>query len=299
MKKIFRKEVLIGLIVLVALGVLFVGIDFLKGVNVFKAANYYYVSFTDVQGLAQSAPVTVNGFKVGLVREIAYEYDNPGHVRVELSLDRELKVPQGTKAVLATDLLGTASIALDMAKYDSYCNVGDKLEGVVPKGMMDNVSNELLPSLSGIFPKVDTLLTSINALVGSPEIAASVKRLDAITASLESTTRQLNALMATLPPITSDIKNITGNFASASTDLTEVTASLKEVPVDSITDNLNTLTANLRTLSAQLNDPNSTLGLLTHDPALYQNLNSTVASLDSLFVDIKKNPKRYISIKLL
>ena len=299
MKKIFRKEVLIGLIVLVALGVLFVGIDFLKGVNVFKAANYYYVSFTDVQGLAQSAPVTVNGFKVGLVREIAYEYDNPGHVRVELSLDRELKVPQGTKAVLATDLLGTASIALDMAKYDSYCNVGDKLEGVVPKGMLDNVSNELLPSLSGIFPKVDTLLTSINALVGSPEIAASVKRLDAITASLESTTRQLNALMATLPPITSDIKNITGNFASASTDLTEVTASLKEVPVDSITDNLNTLTANLRTLSAQLNDPNSTLGLLTHDPALYQNLNSTVASLASLFVDIKKNPKRYISIKLL
>lgn len=299
MKKIFRKEVLIGLIVLVALGVLFVGIDFLKGVNVFKAANYYYVSFTDVQGLAQSAPVTVNGFKVGLVREIAYEYDNPGHVRVELSLDRELKVPQGTKAVLATDLLGTASIALDMAKSDSYCNVGDKLEGVVPKGMMDNVSNELLPSLSGIFPKVDTLLTSINALVGSPEIAASVKRLDAITASLESTTRQLNALMATLPPITSDIKNITGNFASASTALTEVTASLKEVPVDSITDNLNTLTANLRTLSAQLNDPNSTLGLLTHDPALYQNLNSTVASLDSLFVDIKKNPKRYISIKLL
>jgi len=299
MKKIFRKEVLIGLIVLVALVVLFAGIDFLKGINVFKAANYYYVSFTDVQGLAQSAPVTVNGFKVGLVREISYEYDNPGHVLVELSLDRELKLPSGTKAVLATDLLGTASIALDMAKSEQYHKVGDRLVGVVPKGMMDNVSNELLPSLSGIFPKVDTLLTSINALVGSPEIAASVKRLDAITASLEATTRQLNALMSTLPPITTDIKNITGNFADASTDLTEVTASLKEVPIDSITTNINALAANLRVLSNQLNDPNSTLGLLTHDPALYQNLNSTVASLDSLFVDIKKNPKRYISIKLL
>lgn len=299
MNKIFRKEVIIGLIVLGAMAVLFIGINFLKGVNVFKAANYYYVSFTDVQGLAQSAPVTVNGFKVGQVRDISYEYDNPGHVLVELSLDRNLRVPAGSKAVLTSDILGTASIALDMAHSDNYHKVGDKLTGVVPKGMMDNVSNELLPSLSGLFPKVDTLLSSINAIVGSPELAQSVKRLDAITINLEATTRQLNAVMATLPPITGDIKAITGNFNTASEDISAVTASLKEVPIDSITDNLQKLTANLHVLSEQLNDPNSTLGMLTHDPALYRNLNSTVASLDSLFVDIKRNPKRYISIKLL
>lgn len=299
MNKIFRKEVIIGLIVLGAMAVLFIGINFLKGVNVFKAANYYYVSFTDVQGLAQSAPVTVNGFKVGQVRDISYEYDNPGHVLVELSLDRNLRVPAGSKAVLTSDILGTASIALDMAHSDNYHKVGDKLTGVVPKGMMDNVSNELLPSLSGLFPKIDTLLSSINAIVGSPELAQSVKRLDAITINLEATTRQLNAVMATLPSITGDIKAITGNFNTASEDISAVTASLKEVPIDSITDNLQKLTANLHVLSEQLNDPNSTLGMLTHDPALYRNLNSTVASLDSLFVDIKRNPKRYISIKLL
>lgn len=299
MNKIFRKEVIIGLIVLGAMAVLFIGINFLKGVNVFKAANYYYVSFTDVQGLAQSAPVTVNGFKVGQVRDISYEYDNPGHVLVELSLDRNLRVPTGSKAVLTSDILGTASIALDMAHSDNYHKVGDKLTGVVPKGMMDNVSNELLPSLSGLFPKIDTLLSSINAIVGSPELAQSVKRLDAITINLEATTRQLNAVMATLPPITGDIKAITGNFNTASEDISAVTASLKDVPIDSITDNLQKLTANLHVLSEQLNDPNSTLGMLTHDPALYRNLNSTVASLDSLFVDIKRNPKRYISIKLL
>lgn len=299
MNKIFRKEVIIGLIVLGAMAVLFIGINFLKGVNVFKAANYYYVSFTDVQGLAQSAPVTVNGFKVGQVRDISYEYDNPGHVLVELSLDRNLRVPTGSKAVLTSDILGTASIALDMAHNDNYHNVGDRLTGVVPKGMMDNVANDLLPSLSGVFPKIDTLLTSINTIVGSPELLQSVKRLDAITSNLEATTRQLNAVMATLPPITGDIKAITSNFNTASDDLSAVTASLKEVPIDSITDNLQQLTANLQILSEQLNDPNSTLGMLTHDPALYRNLNSTVASLDSLFVDIKRNPKRYISIKLL
>lgn len=299
MKNIFRKEVLIGLIVFAALAVLIIGIDFLKGVNVFKAANYYYVTFTDVAGLAQSAPVTVNGFKVGQVRDIAYEYDNPGHVRVELSLDRNLKVPAGSKAILASDLLGTASIALDMAPAKEYHKVGDTLIGEVPKGMMDNVSNNLLPAVAGILPKVDTLLQNVNRLVGDPAITASVKRLDAITANLENTTRQLNALMATLPPIVKNVNGITGNVNTMTSDLTGLTASLKDVPLDSLSQNLQTITQNLAQLSAQLNEPNSTLGLLTHDTALYNNLNSTVASLDSLFVDIKRNPKRYISIKLL
>lgn len=299
MKKIFRKEVLIGLIVLIAMAVLFVGIDFLKGVNVFKAANYYYASFTNVEGLAQSAPVTLNGFKVGQVREISYDYENPGHVNVELSLDRNLRVPAGSKALLTTDLLGTASIVLEMSKSTDYHNVGDKLTGEVAKGLMSNVSESLMPSVTAIFPKIDSLVTSINTLVGSPELLQSVKRLDAITANLEATSRQLNAMMATLPPIAGDIKTITGNFNTASGDLTEVIAGFKQVPLDSIADNVQLLTANLRDLTEQLNDPNSTLGLLTHDPALYRNLNSTVASLDSLFVDIKRNPKRYISIKLL
>ena len=132
MKKIFRKEVLIGLIVLLAGAILIVGIDVLKGINIFKGDNYYYVIYTNVQGLAQSAPVTVNGFKVGLVREIEYEYDNPGHVKVELSLDRHLVVPHGTKAVLATDLLGTASVALEMGTSPEHYKVGTTPSRVSP-----------------------------------------------------------------------------------------------------------------------------------------------------------------------
>lgn len=299
MKKIFRKEVLIGLIVIFALAVLFVGIDFLKGVNVFKPANYYYVTYDNVLGLAKSAPVTLNGFKVGLVRDISYEYDNPGHVLVELSLDRNLHIPAGSKALLTTDLLGTASVALQLSDSRDFHTVGDHLVGEVPKGMMDNVTTELLPSVAAILPKVDTLLTSINAVVSHPAVTASVQRLDQITANLENTTRQLNALMATLPPITRDIKHITGSFTTASDDLAGVASSLNKVPVDSLADNLQTITENLKALTAQLNDPNSSLGLLMHDPRLYNNLNTTVQSLDSLFIDIKKNPKRYISIKLL
>lgn len=299
MNKIFKKEILIGLIVIIAMAVLIIGIDFLKGVNVFKAANYYYATYDNVAGLAKSAPVTINGFKVGLVRDIRYEYNNPGHMLVELSLDRELKVPAGTKAVLATDLLGTASIALELAPQGRFHEVGDTLTAVVPKGLMDNVTTELLPQVGNIFPKVDTLLTSVNALVGDPALISSVQRLNDITANLERATRQLNSLLATLPPISANINTMTKDMTVSTANIAEITTDINNVPVDSIADNIKQLTDNLRLLSSQLNDPNSSLGLLTRDPQLYNNLNSAVSNLDSLFVDIKRNPKRYISIKLL
>ena len=299
MKKIFRKEVLIGLIVIIALAILFVGIDFLKGINIFKAANYYVATYENVEGLAVSAPVSVNGYKVGLVREINYEYDNPGHVKVEMSLDKNLKVPRGTQAVIKTDMLGTATIELKMGNGDSFHNVGDELEGVVARGMMDNISNSILPSVGNIMPKIDSLLANINAVVGDPALLAAVKRLDRITENLASTTSRLSQAVAQLPAVTNDVKVITGNIAKGSDDLAELTARMRNLPVDSLAADIADITANLRELSAQLNDPESTIGKLTHDPALYNNLNSTISSLDSLFIDIKKNPKRYISIKLL
>ncbi len=292
MKKIFRKEVIIGLIVALSIVVLVVGIDFLKGVNVFKAANYYYVTYTNVEGLAVSAPVSVNGYKVGLVRDISYEYDNPGHVRVELSLDKSLRVPKGTKAVLGTDLLGTASIKLDMAPGGDFHNVGDVLVGENASGLMDNVSGEVLPSVSKV-------MTKVNVLVSDPAIAASVKRLDAITANLEATSRQLNAVVKTLPPIAKNVNAITENVSVMSGNLSGFSSTLNGLPVDSLVDNLNSMSANLRQLSLQLNDRNSTLGQLMNDRELYDNINSAVSSLDSLLIDVKKNPKRYISIKLL
>lgn len=299
MKKIFNKEVIIGLCIIGAMAILFVGIDFLKGVNVFKAANYYYVSYTDVQGLAVSAPVNVNGFKIGQVRDISYEYDNPGHVLVEISLDKDFKVTKGTKAVLATDILGTATVTLEMGQSKEYVESGQHLEPLIPRGMMASVSEELLPSAAQILPKIDTLLTNINALVADPALTKTVKRLDAISENLEATAANLNVVVRSLKPIAGDVKTITGNFAQTSADLTELSSNLKSMPLDSLMASLQTTVDNLKTLTTQLNEPNSTLGMLMNDPKLYDNLNSTVKTLEELFADIKANPKRYISIKLL
>lgn len=163
---------------------------------------------------------------------------------------------------------------------------------------MANVGN-MMPSIESIFPKIDTLLTNLNAITADPALTASVKRLDAITSNLESTTRQLSALMATLPPVTRDVKHLTANLDSISGDMAVLSERLSKLPVDSLGADLASTVENLRALTEQLGSSDSSLGLLMNDPALYNNLNSTVSALDSLFVDIKRNPKRYISIKLL
>ncbi len=302
MKRIFKKEVIIGICVAVALVVLYSGIEFLKGINVFKPENHYYISYTNVAGLDIASPVTVNGFKVGQVLDIQYEYDNPGHVLVEISLDKELRLPKGTKAVLAADLLGSASVMLDMGNDKVFYEFGDKIEGAVPSGLMDNVANEVLPQVTAIIPKVDTLLTSVNAIVSDPAIYASIRRLDEITANLSATTAKLNTFVGSLSPVVANVDGFTSNLNDISRDLAVVSNDLKSLQLDSTMNVINSTATNLQsltgTLNTTINGKDSSLGLLMNDAQLYNSLNGAVGNLDSLFVDIKKNPKRYISIKL-
>ena len=237
-----KKEITISICVIVALCLLFLGIDFLKGVNVFKPANYYTATYTNVNGLAVSAPVTLNGFKVGLVRSIEYQYDNPGHVAVELSLDKELKLPVGSKAVIVCDMLGTATVQLELTANKEFYPVGSEVESETTSGLMDSVSKDLMPNIAEIFPKVDSLLTSINKLVSDPAVIASVKRLDAITANLESTTNSLNKSVKSLPVLMSgvnstvdNVNRLTGNLEEVSEDSKHSADNRKSENVDSRT----------------------------------------------------------------
>lgn len=306
MKIKYSKELIIGASVLLSLLILFFGIDYLKGINIFKSANYYYASYTDVAGLAQSAPVTLNGYKIGLVREINYEYDNPGHVLVELSLDKKLRLPVGTKAAIVTDMLGTSSVELHMASGTDYIAIGSKIEGEVAGGLMSKLSSELMPTISSIGPHVDSLIVALNTLASDPALISSIQRLDVIMANLETSTTLLNRAMTGVPTLVNttnstmtNVKEMSENLTRISAALAELSADLKEMPLDSMVRNLNGITANLDRATEQLNSTNSSLGLLINDPALYNNLNNSAAHIDSILIDLKRQPKRYIpSIKV-
>lgn len=303
MKKIFTKEFVIGLSVIIAIAVLFFGIDYLKGINLFRPANYYEVYYNDVAGLEVSAPVTINGFKVGQVREVSIDYENPGKVKVVLALDKKLRLREGSTAVLGSTLLSGAYVILEPSKTGNFLEIGSQLTPREGSDLMATVSDELMPKVNGILPKVDSLLYNLNVLVSDPALLASVQRLDGITSNIYGVTQGLDKTMLS---VNNNIPYILNNAGKATVGLDTITSNLailsrdlRNLPLQPTMENVERITYNLEEFSRALNNPNSTLGKLTTDPALYNQLHRVSADIDSLIIDIKKNPKRYISIKLL
>lgn len=299
MKKLFSKEIKIGFTVLLSLALLFFGIDYLKGVNIFTPSNFYFVKYTNVNGLTISAPVTINGFQVGLVRDISYDYSDNGNMIVELSLDKDLKLPKGTQAMIATDLLGTGSISLILAQNPAFYESGAYLVGTNQKGMMDDVNAKIMPAFVQMLPKIDSIVTNLNALTANPALYASISRLDQITKNIEQTTKVLNMVMANqLPGTMGNVREVSNNLNTISADLVDLSSTLKKLPIDSTMNHLNATTRNLSAVTNQLTKTESTLGLLLNDRQLYNHLNGTISNVDSLLIDLRLHPKRYVNFKL-
>ncbi len=300
MKKIFSKEFIIGLSVIIAALVLFFGIEFLKGINLFRPANYYYAYYSNVDGLAVASPVQVNGYKVGQVREIIYDYADPGKIKVMLAMDKKLSIPADSYAEMGQTMLSGAYINLKIGKSAKKLAVGEEIPSGASSGLMESLSNEVMPAISQIMPKIDSLLSNLNTLVADPALLQSIQRLDGITANVLGVTEGLNNTMSRdVPLVVRDARSITHQIDSVSANLLALSKTLKQLPIATTMANVNDITANLSNFATKLNSSTSTLGRLTNDDELYHRLNQVSADIDSLIVDIKRNPKRYISIKLL
>lgn len=300
MKKLLNKEFIIGISVICALVILFFGIEYLKGINMLSPSNFYYVYYNNVNGLEVSAPVSVDGFKVGKVREITYDFDHPGKIKVLLAVDKKLKVPEDSYAVLSSTLMGGGYVDIRMGKSQKMLAKGSEIPTKIVPGLMDALSDNLMPAVGQILPRVDTLLINLNTLVSDPALSQSIRRLDGITANVESATLGLDRTMRSdVPAVMRNAKNATVKIDSLCVNLVALSNTLKGLPLNTTMDNVLQVSENLSRFSAQLNSTSSTLGQLTNDPELYNKLNRVTANIDSLVVDIKKNPKRYISIKLL
>lgn len=298
--KFLTKNVKIALTVLLGLVLLYWGINYLKGVNLLTPANHFYTEVESTDGLLEAAPITVNGFQVGQVREIKYDYEK-NKITVMLAMNKEMKVPQGSTINMVSGLLGGASLVLNLGKGPAM-ETGSYIPTTDVPGLMDNVTENVVPMVSGMMPKVDSIVSNINLLTADPALAASLTRLDAITRQLQASAQQLTMLMnglnRSVPGVLNNVNGITNNLTGASGNITDLSESLKQLPLDETMDKVNTTLANLQALSEQLNDKNSSLGKLMNDRELYDNANHAIASLDSLLTDVKKNPKRYINVKV-
>lgn len=298
--KFLTKNVKIALTVIAGLVLLYWGINYLKGINLLTPANSYYTQVENADGLNVAAPITVNGFQVGQVREINYDYQK-NMITIMLSMDKEMKVPEGSTLNLVTGLMGGASLVLNLGPGPAM-NQGSYIPTTDIPGLMDHVNDNLVPMVKDILPKVDSIVGNVNGLTSDPALLAALARLDGITRQLQGSAQQLNVLMSGLnrsvPGVMKNVNGITDNLTGTTGNLTDLSASLKAMPLDSTIHTLNATLANLQALSEQLNDKNSSLGKIVNDRELYDNANHAIASLDSLLIDIKANPKRYINVKV-
>lgn len=300
MRRIFTKEVIIGLCVAVAIAILCFGIEFLKGINLFRPANFYVAEYTNVSGLEVAAPVLIDGFKVGQVREINFNYENPGKIEVLMALNKELHLPQDSKALIGSTLLSGSYVEIKLGESSEMLPVG----GVVASGstpdLMQSISEEVLPAVGNIMPKIDSLLVSVNKLVSDPALASSINNIETLTGNLSATSETLNSIMKRqVPGILNGAGIAVNHLDTITSNLSLLSQELNRLPLNETINNVNGLTSNLVKFTENLNNPNSTLGELTQDSELYDRINRLTADIDSLIIDIKKNPKRYISIKLL
>ena len=298
--KFLNKNVKIALTVIVGLALLYWGINYLKGVNLLTPANSFYTEVESTEGLLTAAPVTVNGFQVGQVREINYDYAK-NKITVLLAMNKEMKVPEGSTVTMVSGLLGGTSLVLNLGDGPDM-KAGSFIPTLKEAGLMDHVTDNIVPVVNDMMPKVDSIMSNINGLTGDPALAAALARLDGITRQLQMSAHQLTLLMNNLnrsvPGVMNNVNGITTNLTGASGNLTELSASLKDMPLDETVNKLNNTLANLEELTKQLNDKNSTMGKVMNDRELYDNANHAIASLDSLLTDIKAHPKRYINVKV-
>lgn len=293
MKKWFGKEAKIALSVLISILILYVGINYLKGINVMKPSNYYYVQFPSVGGLAQSAPVMIDGYKVGLVQEIVYDYDTNQTIKVLLNLDKKLKIPVDSRVYLETDMLGTSSVVIDLNPHVSeYYEHGALLQGEVKSGLMQSLQSELLPQVVVLLPKLDSILSGLQTLVNDPALVSSVKRLDRITANLERSSVQLSGMMQ------NDVPVILDNLQGITAQINQFSDTLNALPLQSTMASVQKTSYNLQQITSRLTSPDNSLGLLLNDRGLYDRANGVLGSVDSLMIDLRLNPKRYVHFSL-
>ena len=287
----FSKEIQIALVAIVGLVVLFIGLQFLKGLNLFSTDSRYYVKFDNISGLSVSSPVYANGYRVGVVEEIIFDYEKRGDIVAVVGVDKKLRLPQGSFAEIASDLLGNIKLELIFGSDASTLMApGDTLTGGLQLGAMARAA-DMIPQIEKMLPKLDSILASVNTLLADPALANSLHNVDQITADFTKTTKELNLLTAS---INRQMPEILQNANGVLANTNKLTGNLNDLDIAATMGHVNTTLQNVEQMTAMLNSQEGTLGLLMRDPSLYWNLNSTMMHADSLMIDLKSHPKRYV-----
>lgn len=287
----YSKEFIVGAIGILALLLIYLMINFFKGIDLFKDGERYYVKFDNIGQVVNSSPIYLNGYKAGNVQGISYDFKNMKSVIVTIDIDKRLRIPQGSYAEVSNHMLGGSDVSIILSNSDKFILPGDTIEGRLNKGLQGEMG-DVIPTVTDMIPKVDSILISLNTLLAAPELHNSIKNVERLTSDLTTTTAQINSLLG------KDIPQITERMVKMEDDVLAVSSQIKEVDYKALFASLETTLNNLEAITQALNNGEGTAGLLLKDSSLYSKLDSTCSAANALLTDLKNNPKRYVHFSI-
>ena len=294
MKTKITRNALIGLAFIASLFMIYFGINFLKGVNVLKKQNQYYVLFDDVSNLLISSPVYVKGYQIGLISDIRMISTDPIQFSVGINLEEDMRITEGSYLEYGIDLFGASMATLVMGTSDNYLQRGDTLTGSKVTGLLDGMTG-VMPKADSILLRIDSVLFTLNRLMSNPAWESSIEGIGSTVAQLQRSSVGLHAIVGSLEK---ELPEISSNLNAVSYDLKEVSKELSEMEMKKTFDSIDETVNNLKLLTTKINSDDNSLGLLINDTRIHDSLNVTIETATKLLEDIRQNPDRYLSIKV-
>ena len=308
------NETKVGAIAVVAVALLILGFNFLKGKKLLTSSTTLYANYNNIQGLQKSNPVLINGLQVGTVYDIRTD-KNMRNILVEINITKDVHIAENSIAVIKTNPISTPSIEIVLGDAADHLKNKDTIAVSATGGILGNLMEKVDPVITQLkrtMVSLDTLLVNFNTVLdpnAKGNISSALRNLNTVTTSMVQSTASLNTLLNTqtgsLAKTLNNVESITGNMANNNekinnvmTSLDKTTTKISQLEFDKAVNTLNATLADFQKTVAKLNNTDGSLGKILNDPTLYNNLASTGNKLNLLLDDVRINPKRYVNISV-
>ncbi|PRD57321.1 MlaD family protein [Sphingobacterium gobiense] len=304
------NETKVGIITVVALTLLFIGYNFLKGNDVFSRENVFYTDYDNVDGLTISKPVVVSGYQIGRVSEMRL-LEN-GKIRTHFKIKNEYDIPSNTVArIVSADLLGSKAIVFQLGNSKTMAKSGDPLLSDVQANLLEKVE-PLQLKIENLVVKLDSVLSAVNTALDvefQRDFKSSLRSISVSLQNMENITHEVEGLMGSekvrLAKIMQNLESITNNFQKNNTKINNILTNLDSLSDDlakteikATIDNATQVMKNIEVITTKINNGEGSIGLLLNDDNLYNNLNNASEGLDNLIRDVEERPGKYIRLSI-
>ncbi len=302
------NETKVGILTIVALVILIVGFNFLKGKDVFSRSKKIYAVFKELGTLEKSNEVKINGLPIGNVYDKKERDKDVSAVVVTISLTRDINIPKNSVAYISSSLVGSSYIVIERGNSTEMMGNGDTLTTRMETGILGDVKAQMNPTMARIRDVLDSLketLSGVNGMLNMENKAYLKQTLanlsqasNALNGLLDNQNGALAKTLNNAQAMTESLKNNSADITATIGNAKKISEKLAALELQPTIDSLNTMISSLKTTAAKFNSPDGTLGALMNDKTLYNKLNDAILSAEILIDDLRTHPKRYVNLSI-